>query len=117
MKTRIILITLALASLCGCDFVITNDPPSEIVARAQTAGSGHLSPAVSVNSIVQWLAKNRGPATEIESLCVAARVTASATWGDTTEGHLCSASQQVAFFRMPEGGITSDHQSFGTGLN
>jgi hypothetical protein len=115
LKALISITALALATLCGCDFAVSNDPPSAIVTKAQSAGAGDLSPAVSLESMSQWLARNPDPARQFEALCAAARVNASASWGDTTEGRLCRASSQVWFFRAPEQPITGDSRVFWPG--
>ena len=87
-------------------------PPSPIVQKAEAAGAGDLA-TTSDASISQWLAKNPKVAKEIEDLCKPVRKSASATWGDTTEGRLCKASGRVAFFAPSQ--TTSDDRKFGAG--
>ena len=88
------------------------EPPSPIVQKAEAAGAGDLS-TTSDASIAQWLAKNPNVAKDIEALCKPVRKSASATWGDTTEGRLCKASGRIAFFAPSE--TTSDDRKFGAG--
>lgn len=46
-------------------------------------------------------------------MCRPVRKSASATWGDTTEGRLCKASARVAFFAPSQ--TTGDDRKFGAG--
>jgi len=87
-------------------------PPSPIVQKAEAAGAGDLT-ATSDASISQWLAKNPNVAKEIEGMCKPVRTSASATWGDTTEGRLCKASGRIAFFAPSK--TTGDDRKFGAG--
>ena len=89
-----------------------SEPPSPIVQKAEAAGAGDLS-TTSDSSIAQWLAKNPTVAKDIEGLCKPVRKSASATWGDTTEGRLCKASGRIAFFTPSQ--TTSDDRKFGAG--
>ena len=97
-------------------FAVTNCSrpglPSPIVQKAEAAGAGDLA-TTSDASISQWLAKNPNVAKEIEALCKPVRKSASATWGDTTEGRLCKASGRAAFFAPSQ--TTSDDRKFGAG--
>ena len=74
------------------------EPPSPIVQKLQAAGSGDLS-HTSADSIQQWLGLRRQLAIEVESMCKQVRPNAPATWAETTEGHVCTASAQLAFYR------------------
>jgi hypothetical protein len=104
------------AGLLAGSFGLTNcsrpGPPSPIVQKAQAAGAGDLA-TTSDASMSQWLAKNPNVAKEIEGMCKPVRKSASATWGDTTEGRLCKASGRVAFFAPSQ--TTGDDRKFGAG--
>ncbi len=78
------------------------EPPSAIVQKLEAAGSGDLSRA-SADSIQQWLGPRRQLAIEVEDMCKQARPKAAAKWADTTEGRVCAASAQLAFYRYTPG--------------
>jgi hypothetical protein len=90
------------------------EPPSPIVQIAEQAGAGDLS-ATSGSSIHDWLGKHRDVADRIEAQCQPVRQTAAATWGDTTEGRLCGAAHELAFFRSAP--AKGDGRTFRPGLN
>jgi hypothetical protein len=109
------LIQRAVAStLLMCAACTTTEPRSAIVEHAEKAGSGELRGATS-QSIQQWLGRNRQVAVEIESMCKPLRQSATARWGDTTEGRLCSAAHELAFFRSAPG--RGDGRVFRPGVN
>src|SRR5689334_23293348 len=81
-----------------CAACTRNESPSAIVEHAERAGSGDLRGATS-QSMQQWLGRNKQVAFEIENLCKPVRQSATAQWGDTTEGRLCAAAHELAFFR------------------
>ena len=87
-------------------------PASAIVTKAQAAGAGDLS-GTSEESMVKWLAKHPDVSRQIEEMCKSVRPSATAAWGDTTEGHLCRASGRVAFFAPST--TTGDHRAYGAG--
>lgn len=94
--------------LVGCT---APEPPSPILQKLEAAGSGDLSNA-SADAIQQWLGPRRDLAIEVETMCKAARPTATGKWADTTEGRICSASSQLAFFRYtPQTGDGKTYKS------
>lgn len=78
------------------------EPPSAIVQKLAVAGSGDLS-HTSADAIQQWLGPRRQLAIEIEDMCKQVRPKASADWANTTEGRVCAASAQLAFYRYTPG--------------
>jgi hypothetical protein len=78
------------------------EPPSAIVPKLEAAGSGDLTTA-SADSIQQWLGARRPLAIEVENLCKQVRPGATANWTETTEGRVCAASAQLAFYRYTPG--------------
>ena len=88
------------------------EPPSPIVQRAEAAGAGDLSTS-SDASVGQWLGKHPEVARDIEGMCKPVRSSASATWGETTEGKLCKASGRIAFFAPTQ--TKGDDRKFGAG--
>jgi hypothetical protein len=78
------------------------EPPSPIVQKLEAAGSGDLS-KTSADSIQQWLGPRRQLAIEVETLCKQVRPRATASWAATTEGRVCAASAQLAFYRYTPG--------------
>ena len=100
---------VGLTSSCG-----RQEPPSPIVQFAEQAGAGDLS-AASGSSIHDWLGKHRDVADRVDTLCQPVRRTAAATWGDSTEGRLCGAAHELAFFRSAP--AKGDGRTFRPGLN
>ena len=78
------------------------EPPSPIVQKLEAAGSGDLGRA-SADSIQQWLGPRRQLAIEVEDMCKQVRPKATADWAGTTEGRVCAASAQLAFYRYTPG--------------
>jgi hypothetical protein len=113
---RLIAAAGALAATLGIIGCQRTEPPSAIVQKAQEAGAGDLSTASS-DSIRQWLGQHRPVAVEIDKMCAPVRSNASANWGDTTEGRLCTAARQVAFTNLPPGGVKSDGRTFRPGTH
>jgi hypothetical protein len=91
-----------------------HEPRSAIVEHAEKAGAGDLSGSTS-QSIQQWLGRNRQVAVEIENMCKPVRQSATAQWGDTTEGRLCAATHELAFFRSAP--AKGDGRVFRPGVN
>jgi hypothetical protein len=91
-----------------------HEPPSAIVQAAEQSGSGDLT-AASAPSIQGWLGKHPQVADRIEVMCRPARQNAAADWGDTTEGRLCGAAHEIAFFRSAP--ARGDGKTFRPGLN
>ncbi len=105
---------LRLACTAGVLFMIacrTAGPPSPIVQKLESAGSGDLSQQ-SPDSIQQWLGPRRPLAIQVEDMCKQVRPKAAANWADTTEGRVCAASAQLAFYRYtPEKGDGKTYKS------
>ena len=104
-------VVLALLACAACT------PPearSVIVEHAEKAGSGEVRGATSL-SMQQWLGRNRKVAVEIENMCKPVRQSAPARWGDTTEGRLCAAAHELAFFRSAP--AKGDGRVFRPGVN
>jgi hypothetical protein len=80
--------------IAGCR---PSEPKSAIVDQVKGAGAGDVSTA-SIDSLRIWLANHRDLARSLAPQCNAARKTADAKWGDTSEGHVCAADAQVEFF-------------------
>ncbi len=80
--------------LAGCG----TEPRSEIVAMAEAAGSGKLS-GVSRDGMKQWLGQHKDVAYQVDEMCKPVRIRATAQWTESTEGRLCSAARELAFFR------------------
>ena len=98
----------ALLMLSGCT---APEPPSPIIQKLEAAGSGDLKTA-SADVIQQWLGPRRELAIEVENMCKTARARATAKWADTTEGRICSASAQLAFYRYtPQTGDGKTYKS------
>jgi hypothetical protein len=98
--------------LCGgCS---RQEPRSAIVEKAEKAGSGSLSTASS-QAMQQWLGKHRDVAIDIENMCKPVRQGATAQWSDTTEGRLCAAAHELAFFRSAP--AKGDGRVFRPGVN
>jgi hypothetical protein len=100
---------VASTSSCG-----RSEPPSPIVQFVEQAGAGDLSGA-SGSSIHDWLGKHRDVADQTDTLCQPVRQRASATWGDSTEGRVCGAAHELAFFRSAP--AKGDGRTFRPGLN
>ncbi len=88
------------------------EPPSAIVQKLEATGSGDLS-HTSADSIQHWLGPRRQLAIEIEDMCKQVRPKASADWANTTEGRVCAASAQLAFYRYTPG--KGDGKSYKSG--
>src|SRR5215475_13973592 len=87
------------------------EPPSAIVQKLETAGSGDLS-HTSADSIQQWLGPRRQLAIEVENMCKQVRTNAPANWAETTEGRICAASAQLTFYRYtPQKGDGKTYRS------
>ena len=87
---------------------------SPIVQTAEKAGSGDLSNA-SAQVMEQWLGKHREVSDRIEIMCKPVRQNAPAQWGGSTEGRLCSAAHDLAFFRSAP--VTGDGKTFRPGAH
>ncbi len=47
----------------------------------------------------QWLGQHKDVAYQIDEMCKPMRIKATAQWAESTEGRLCSAARDLAFFR------------------
>ena len=103
------IVGIAVTMLAGC----AREPRSPIVEKVQQAGSGELA-GVSTQDMQQWLGKHRDLAIQVDGMCKPIREKADAQWSGTTEGRLCSAARQLAFFRWSP--AQSDGRKFELGL-
>ena|SRR5579863_5226004 len=97
------------ALVVGC----AREPRSPIVDKVEQAGSGNLS-AVSTQEMQNWLGKHRELAVQVDEMCKPVREKANADWNGTTEGRLCTAARQLAFFRWSP--AQSDGRKFQPGV-
>jgi len=96
--------------LCACS---RPEPAGPIVEKAEQAGSGNLA-AVSKDGMREWLGKHTDVAYQVDEMCKPVRQKATAQWADSTEGRLCTAARELAFWRS--GPVTSDGKTFLPGL-
>jgi flagellar basal body rod protein FlgF len=89
------------------------EPKSPIVAKAEQAGSGNLA-AVPKDGMREWLGKHKDVAYQVDEMCKPVRQKASAQWAESTEGRLCTAARELAFFRS--GPVTGDGKTYLPGL-
>ena len=89
------------------------EPSSPIVERVERAGSGSLT-AVSKDGMREWLGKHKDVAYQADEMCKPIRMNATAQWADSTEGRLCTAARELAFWRG--GPVTSDDKTYLPGL-
>lgn len=104
-----IVVLAATAMWTGC----APEPPSPIVEKVQQAGSGDLS-MVSTQDMQQWLGKHQKLAIQVDQMCKPVRKKATAQWASSTEGRLCNAARQLAYFRWSP--AHSDGRKFNPGL-
>src|SRR5579863_5628670 len=90
-----------------------SEPNSPIVERVEQAGSGDLA-AVSKDGMREWLGKHKEMANQVDEMCKPVRQTATAEWTESTEGRLCTAARELAFFRS--GPVTGDDKTYSPGL-
>ena len=94
MKLPVLPLALVLA---GC----TQEPPSEIVRKVETAGAGNLR-AASKDAIEDWFRKHPDVANQTRQMCLPVRASAPANWTDSTEGRVCNAASVAAVFQFKE---------------
>ena len=96
-------VLLALLILTGC----AQKPRTALMRKMEQAGAGDLR-TVTSQAIEQWFLRNPGVAFEVNRTCRDLRANAPATWGDTTDGRICSAAARVHFFyhRFQAGSFT-----------
>ena len=105
---NIVFSVTALVCLVGCG----SEPHSEIVAKAEAAGSGKLS-GVSRDGMKQWLGQHKDVGYQVDEMCKPVRVRATAQWAESTEGRLCNAARELAFFRS--GPVKNSGQTYWPG--
>jgi len=101
---------VVLAGLCACS---RPEPTGPIVEKAEQAGSGNLA-AVSKDGMREWLGKHTDVAYQVDEMCKPVRQKATAQWAESTEGRLCTAARELAFWRS--GPVTSDDKKYLPGL-
>ena len=84
-----------------------------IVEKVEQAGSGDLA-AVSKDGMREWLGKHKDVAYQVDGMCKPVRQNATAQWAESTEGRLCTAARELAFWRG--GPVTSDEKTYSPGL-
>ena len=89
------------------------EPNSPIVEKVEKAGSGSLA-AVSKDGMREWLGKHKDVAYQADEMCKPVRLKATAQWAESTEGRLCTAARELAFWRS--GPVTSDDKTYLPGL-
>ena len=89
------------------------EPGSPIVEKVEQAGSGTLT-AVSKDGMREWLGKHKDVAYRADEMCKPVRLNATAQWAESTEGRLCAAARELAFWRS--GPVTSDDKTYLPGL-
>ena len=104
----------------GCSIVLTGlfacsrpEPRSTIVEKVEQAGSGNLA-AVSKDGMREWLGKHKEVAYQVDEMCKPVRQKATAQWTESTEGRLCTAARELAFWRS--GPVTGDDKTYLPGL-
>lgn len=89
----------------GC----TEEPRTALVEKVEEAGCGTLS-GVTTDAIQKCLAEQRQLAIEIDQMCTPIRKTGSAQWNDSTEGRVCTAARNLAFWRS--GPVKGDGKTY-----
>src|SRR5260370_42078291 len=101
---------VVLAELCACS---RPEPRGPIVEKVEQAGSGNLA-NVSKDGMREWLGRHKEVAYQVDEMCKPVRQKATAQWAESTEGRLCSAARELAFWRS--GPVTSDGKTYLPGL-
>ena len=95
-----------LLALLGC----SREPDTPIIQRVEKDGAGDVR-AASTEAIQKWMQTKGAPyAQEIWKMCESAEKKAQATWGDSTEGRICKASNAVRFWGR--GNVGSDPRRY-----
>jgi hypothetical protein len=102
-----------LAVLAGLFACSRSEPRSPIIEKVEQAGAGSLA-GVSKDSMREWLGKHKEMAYQVDEVCKPVRQKATAQWADSTEGRLCTAARELAFWRS--GPVTSDEKKYLPGL-
>ena len=103
-------LALILAVLTGCG---KQEATSPIVQKVEASGSGPLA-KVPEDGMEQWLRQHRDIAREVDNMCAPVRQGVAADWANTTEGRLCTAARQVAFFSAPPA-VTNSGKTYAPG--
>jgi hypothetical protein len=108
LKQPAFALAVGILALAGCT---SNEPRSEIAEQAQQAGAGDLANTSAV-SIEDWMSKHREVAVKLNKMCAPVREKAPASWGDSTEGKVCTAAPNAAMstYKYP-----SDDRTFHSG--
>jgi hypothetical protein len=101
---------IILTGLCACS---RPEPRSTIVEKVEQAGSGNLA-TIPKDGMREWLGKHKEVAYQVDEMCKPVRQTATALWRGSTEGRLCTAARELAFWRS--GPVTSDDKTYSPGL-
>jgi hypothetical protein len=108
------------AVACGCLVMLTGlfacsrpETRSPIIEKVEKAGSGKLT-AVPKDGMREWLGKHKDVAYQVDEMCKPVRLKATAQWAESTEGRLCTAAHELAFWRS--GPVTSDDKTYSPGL-
>ena len=99
-----------LAGLSACS---RPEPRGPIVEKVEQVGSGNLA-GVSKDGMREWLGKHKDVAYQVDEMCKPVRQKATAQWAESTEGRLCTAARELAFWRS--GPVTSDDKTYSPGL-
>jgi hypothetical protein len=108
LKRPAFALAVGILALAGCT---SNEPHSEIVEQAQQAGAGDLA-NTSALSIEDWMRKHRDVAVKLNKMCARVREKAPASWGDSTEGKVCTSAGNAA---MSTYKYRSDDRTFHSG--
>lgn len=99
-----------ITGVCGLTLVFIinersplEEPHSPIVATVEEAGAGSLR-GVDERHVTAWLVSHREVANSVARQCAVHRTSATAAWGNTTEGRVCAAVSFVAYEPLPEHG-------------
>ena len=101
---------VVLTGLFACSGPETSSP---IIEKVEQAGSGSLT-AVSKDGMREWLGKHKDVAYQADEMCKPVRLNATAQWAESTEGRLCAAARDLAFWRS--GPVTGDDKTYLPGL-
>ena len=99
-----------LVALFACS---RSEPRSPVVEKVEQGGAGSLA-GVSKDGMREWLGKHKGLAYQVDEICTPVRQKATAQWAESTEGRLCTAARELAFWRS--GPVTSDGKTYSPGL-
>ena len=91
--------------MTGC----TREPRTVIVDKVEQGACGPLT-GVSTDAIQKCLAAHRQLAIEVDEMCKPIREKATAQWHDSTEGRVCAAVRNLAFWRS--GPVRGDGKTY-----